>query len=191
MADTVGRDTGGQRFALKMLQRAAITNAGAHLEGLDVEYRAGFNLHLDVAGVLAGEVVDILIRKIKHLLRSVRDDVAAQPETEEEEQGGGDEVWPHQAAVTDSAGQDSDDLTIARHLTGEENDGDEDEQRTEHIHVVGHEVEIVVQYDLAKRHLRLKEVVHLLRQIEDDGDRENEHDREKECAQKLLDNIEV
>ena len=34
-----------------------------------------------------------------------------------------------------------------------------------------------------------KEIIHLLRQIEDDGDREDEHDGEKERAQELTDNI--
>ena len=37
----------------------------------------------------------------------------------------------------------------------------------------------------------LEEIVHLLRQIEDDSDRKNEHDRKEERAQKFLNNIPI
>ena len=42
-----------------------------------------------------------------------------------------------------------------------------------------------------QRHLALEEIVHLLRQVKDDSDGQDEHDREKERTQKLLDYIPV
>ena len=79
-----------------------------------------------------------------------------------------------------------DNLRIARQFRGEENDGNEDEQRTEHIHVIRNEGQVIIEDDLFERYLALEEIVHLLRQVKDDGDRQNEHDREKERTQEFL-----
>lgn len=79
-----------------------------------------------------------------------------------------------------------DELGVTRHFAGEEYDGNEDEQRTEHIHIVGQERYIIIVDDLAQRDLVFEEIVHFLRQVKHDGDRKNEHDREKERAQELL-----
>ena len=84
-----------------------------------------------------------------------------------------------------------DELGVSRQFGREENDGQEDEQRTEHIHVVGQEGQVIIVDDLFERHLELKEIVHFLREVKDDRNRKNEHDREKERAQKLTNNIPV
>ena len=93
--------------------------------------------------------------------------------------------------IADPCSVHGDDLRVARQLGCKENDRDEDEQAAEHIHVIRDEGEIVVQDDLAQRNLVLKEIIHLLRQVENDCNREDEHDGKKERAQKLLDNIEI
>ena len=84
-----------------------------------------------------------------------------------------------------------DKLRVARQFTGEENDGNEDEQRTEHIHVERQEGQVIVVNDLVKRHLVLEEIVHFLRQVKHDRNRKNEHDREEERAQKLLNYVPI
>jgi hypothetical protein len=73
-----------------------------------------------------------------------------------------------------------DDLGIAGQFGREEDDGYEDEQRTEHIHIVWNEVQVIVEDDLSERNLRLKEIVHLLRDIEYDRYRENQYQGEEE-----------
>ena len=78
-----------------------------------------------------------------------------------------------------------DKLRITRHLTGKENDGNEDEQRAEHIHVIGNKRQVIIKDYFAQRNLVFKEIVHLLRQVKDDRDRQNEHDRKKERAQEF------
>ena len=93
--------------------------------------------------------------------------------------------------IADSCSMHGDDLRVARQLGRKKYDRNEDEQAAEHIHVIRDEGEIIVQDNLAQRNLVLKEIVHLLRQVENDCNREDEHDGKKERAQKLLDNIEV
>ena len=84
-----------------------------------------------------------------------------------------------------------DDLRVTRQLRGEINDGNEDEQRAEHVHVVGDEGDVVVENDLPEGYLFLEEVIHLLRQVKDDSDGQNQHDREKERAEKFLDYVPI
>ena len=93
--------------------------------------------------------------------------------------------------VTHTCGLDGDDLRITRHLAGKEDDGDEDEQRTEHIHVIRDKRQVIIEDYLLERHLVLKEIVHLLRHVKYDSDRQNQHDREKERTQKLLDYVPI
>ena len=78
-----------------------------------------------------------------------------------------------------------DELGVSRQFGREKYDGQEDEQRTEHIHVIGQEGDVVVVKDLFERDLELKEIVHLLREVKHDCNRKNEHDREKERAQEF------
>ena len=78
-----------------------------------------------------------------------------------------------------------DELGVSRQFGREENDGQEDEQRTEHIHVIGQERQVIIVDNLFERHLELKEIVHFLRQVKHDRNRKNEHDREKERAQEF------
>ena len=93
--------------------------------------------------------------------------------------------------ITHSRSLHRDDLRVARHLRGEINDGNEDEQRAEHIHVIGDEGDVVVENDLPEGHLSLEEIVHLLRQVKDDGDGQNQHDRKKERPEKFLNYVPI
>ena len=93
--------------------------------------------------------------------------------------------------VTDACRMYRDDLRVARQLAREKNDRDEDEQRAEHIHVIRDEWQVIIENNLVQRNLVLEEIVHLLRQVKDDRDRQNEHDGKEERAQKFLDNIPI
>ena len=87
--------------------------------------------------------------------------------------------------VADATRQDGNNLAITRQLRGEEDHRDEDEQRTEHIHEVRDEIQIVVENNLAHSHLVLEEVIKLLREVENNGNTHDEHDRENERAKEL------
>ena len=88
--------------------------------------------------------------------------------------------------VTDARGVHGDDLRVAGQFGGKEYSRDEDEQRAEHVHVVRQEGQVVLEDDLLERNLVLKEIVHFLREVEDDRNRQNQHDREKERTQEFL-----
>ena len=88
--------------------------------------------------------------------------------------------------VAHAGGVHGDDLGVAGQFGGEEDDGDEDEQAAEHVHVVGDEGEVVFENDLLQGDLVLKEIIHFLCEVKDHRNRKNEHNREKECAQKFL-----
>ena len=85
----------------------------------------------------------------------------------------------------------SDDLRIRRQLGREKDNRNEDEQRTEHIHIIRYKIEIVVNNDLAQRNLLLKEVVYLLGDIKHNSYRQNQHYREKERSEELANDIPI
>ena len=111
---------------------------------------------------------------------------AAQPHAQDKQDGCGEGVRDHQTMVTDTCGVHGDDLRVAGQFGGKEDDRNEDEQRAEHVHVVRKEGQVVLEDDLLERNLVLKEIVHFLREVEDDRDRQNQHDREKERTQEFL-----
>ena len=79
-----------------------------------------------------------------------------------------------------------DDLRIGSHSGREEYNGDEHEQRTEHIHEIRYEIHVIIQYDSFERSLLRHEVVNLLTDVEDDHDSDYEQNRDKERGHELL-----
>ena len=92
---------------------------------------------------------------------------------------------------TDSAGQYTDYLRIRRHPRGKENDRNEYEQRTEHIHEIRYEVQIIIEDNGLYRCLSGHEIVHLLADVEDYHDSDNEQNRDKEGKHELLYYVEI
>ena len=93
--------------------------------------------------------------------------------------------------VTHSRRLNGNNFGIACQFGSEEDDRDEDEQRTEHVHVVRNKRQVIIKYNLLQRDLVLEEIVHLFRQVENDGDTEYQHNREEERAEELTDNIPI
>lgn len=91
--------------------------------------------------------------------------------------------------ITDSAGENGDNLAVACHLGSEENDGDEYEQRAEHIHKIGYKIDVIVKNDFFEWGLILKEVIHFFGEVEDNGNTHYQHNGEEKCAEKLLDDV--
>ena len=102
---------------------------------------------------------------------------------------GGEYVRDHHPVEADSAGKDRNDLSVSRHLRREENDRDEHEQRAEHVHEVGHEVDVIVEdYGLQRRFLA-HEIVDLLADVEDDDDADDQDQGHEERAYELSDYV--
>ena len=92
---------------------------------------------------------------------------------------------------TDSTGQDGDYLGIGSHLRGEEYHRYEHEQRTEHVHEIWDEVDVIVEYDGPERSFLLDEVIDPLADVKDDDDADDQKQRHKERAYELPDDIYV
>ena len=191
VVDPVRRRTGHQRLAVKLLDGAAVAHVVVLPERLDIEDRAWLHLQLHVTRVLGGEMLDVLVREMQHSFAASGYDPSSQDHAQRKKKRRREGVRDHQTVVTHPRGMHRDDLRVARHLRGEINDGNEDEQRTEHVHVVGDEGDVVVEDDLPEWHLFLEEIVHLLRQVEDDGDGQDQHDREKERPEKFLNYVPI
>ena len=90
---------------------------------------------------------------------------------------------------TDSAGQDCHDFRVGGHLRREEYDRNEHEQRTEHVHEVWDEVDIIVEDDRLQRRLLAHEIVDLLADVEDDDDADDQDQSHEEGTDELPDYI--
>ena len=90
---------------------------------------------------------------------------------------------------TDSAGQYGHNFRICRHFRRKEDHRYEYEHRTEHIHEVWDEVQVVVEYDGSKRRFLLNEVINPFTNVEDNNDADDQKQRHKERAYEFADNV--
>ena len=90
---------------------------------------------------------------------------------------------------TDTTGQNSHDLRIRCHLRREENHSNEYEQRTEHIHEVWHEIEVIVKDNRLERGLLADKIINLLTDVEDDDNTDDQQQSHEEGRDELLDYI--
>ena len=67
--------------------------------------------------------------------------------------------------IANATRQNGNDLAITRQFGCKEDNRDEYEQRTEHIHKIRNKIEVVVENNLFERSLILEEIVHLLGQV--------------------------
>ena len=88
-----------------------------------------------------------------------------------------------------SAGEYGDYFRVSSHLGRKENHRYEHEHRTEHVHEVWDEVQIIVKDDGSERSFLLHKVINLLTDIEDDHDTDDQKQRHKERAYELADDI--
>lgn len=119
------------------------------------------------------------------------DDIGVQHERAERDDPGRNRVGQHQPPETHPARQHGDHFRIVCQLRGEEDDGDESEQRAEQIGEIGDEVHVIVEDDRFQRHVRAQELVDLLVDVEDDRDGDDQGNRKDISAQELLDDIPV
>ena len=186
ITDTVRRDTHLQRLVVEMLKRSTIARLGTNLETLNIKHRSRLHHHLDIARVLALELTNIAVLKVEQLAGGRRDDIPSHPEGQQKQKQRRPKVRQHETVKTHTRSQYGDNLGVACQFTGEENDGNEYEQLAEHIHIIRYKIEVIVKHNLPKRHLVVVESVHLLRQVEHNGNRHHQNDGEEIRPQKLL-----
>ena len=92
---------------------------------------------------------------------------------------------------TYAAGEDGDDLRVGCHLGCEEYHRYEHEQRTEHVHEVRYEIQVIVEDDGFQRCFVGHEIVYLLAYVEDDHDADYEQQRDEECEDEFLHYVKV
>ena len=134
---------------------------------------------------------DILIFKLQTRLVGLRYDKKVQTEREQGDERGGEYIRDHHPMEADTAGEYGYDFRIRRHLGGKENHRNEHEQRTEHIHEVRDEIQVIIKYDGLERCLLADKIINLLTDIEDDDDADDEQQRHKECRYEFLDYVNV
>ena len=134
-------------------------------------------------------VLEILVLEFDSRLAGVRYDEKVQTQGEKCDEGRGEYVRNHHPMETDTTGKYGDYLGVGGHLRGEEYDRNEHEQRTEHVHEVRNEVEIVVEDDSPERSLLLDKVIDSLADIEDDDDADYQKQRYDEGAYELTDDV--
>ena len=143
--NTVGGDTLHERLAFELLDRTTISDIGPPLKRLNIKHRTGLNLQLQVTRMIRRKALDILVRKAQHTLRTARYNPSAQHHTQHEQQQRRHAIRHHQTMVTHARSHHRNDLRIAGQLGGEIDHGNEDEQRTEHIHIIRNKRQVVVE----------------------------------------------
>ena len=189
--DLHGRHVADQLLAFKLVEGEAVAALVAVVVVLDVGHRALAHLQLDVLrrSVLLGVAVERL--EVLADDRAVGDDEAVEVEGDAGDEHARDHVGAHQPPEGDARGEHRDDLGVAGQLRGEEDDGNEHEERGEEVGVVGDEVGVVVEDDGTPGRMVLRKLREVLVEVEDQGDGDDQHDGEYVGADKLPDDVPV
>ena len=91
--------------------------------------------------------------------------------------------------IANATRQNGNDLAITRQFGCKEDNRDEYEQRTEHIHKIRNKIDVIIKDNFFYRYLILKEIVHFLCQIKYYSNTHDKHNRKEECAQEFANNI--
>ena len=91
--------------------------------------------------------LDVFVLKIQPRLVGFRDDKKVETQGQKGNQRSRENIWDHHPVEADTAGKYGDDFRVSRHLGREEDYRDEYEQWAEHIHEIGHEIDVVVEND--------------------------------------------
>ncbi len=123
--------------------------------------------------------------------RPVRNDVGREIIRQRGKKHARHHVRPQQALERDSGREHGYDLRVARELSGEKDDRDEDEQRAEEVGEVRDEVGVVIEHYGAQWRMVFGELRQVLIDIEDDGYGDNQGYGEEICPDKLLDDVPI
>ena len=158
----------------------------------DVGHHATVDLHLDFVGFVDSELLfDVFVLEIHASHVALRDDISPENEGGGGDDGGSHEEGAEQTAETHARAFHGDDFGAVGQLCGEENHGNEDKQRREHVREVGDEVRIVVEHHFVPARSAVGELVNLLVEVKDDGNRDDECQQKHIGAEKTHENVAV
>ena len=172
--DDVGRQRADQFLVFKLVEREAVAGAGNVVilrhEGND----ARCHLQLYVGG--GGDLLVVLIERLEVMAYNVAlgNNVGTEIEVEHRDDSRRNEVGAQQPLEAHAAGQHGNDFGIACQLGGEEDDGDEDEERREEVGEIRHEVDVIVHNDGPQGRMVGSELRQILVDVEDNGDGDNQ-----------------
>ena len=116
-------------FVLKLVERETIACLRAVVILLHIGNDTWAHHQLDIGGGEGLLIVLVFRFKVEFHDGAFRYDVGTQAIVDDGNQGSGDEVGAQQALETDSGSQHGNDFAVASQLRGEEDHGDENEQR--------------------------------------------------------------
>ena len=189
--DGARRQVRHQLLALELVQRKAVARLAVVLEAVDVGNDARVYLELDVARRVGLARLVVLVLKVEAGLAALGDDVGAQAIGDHRDDACRHHVGAKHALEAHARGEHGDDFGILRQLRGEEDDGNEDEQRAEQVGEVGDEVQVVVEDDGVPRGIVRHEAVLPLVEVEHHGDGDNQGNGKHVGAQEFLDDVPV
>ena len=191
VGDAACRQVRHQLLVLELVQREAVARLAVVLEAVDVGNDARVHLQLDVSGRVGLSGLVVLVLEVDARHAALGDDVSAQPEGDHGNDGRRHHVGPQHALEAHARREHRDDFGVLGQLRGEEDDGNEHEQRAEQVGEVGDEVHVVVEDDGAPRRFVRHELVLLLVEVEHHGNRNDERDGKDVRPQELLDDVHV
>ena len=130
---------------------------------------------MEVAIVAAVVGVYVFALEVLELDIAARDDEIAYDEYSEGKNYGAMEVWSKHTPIADAAAEDGNDFGVSGHLRGEEERGDEHEQRSVEVEEVGYEIKIILKDNLLDWSLVFEEIVELLGDVEGDDDNDDKY----------------
>ena len=191
VGDAAGRQVGNQLLVLELVQREAIARLTIVLEAVDVGNDARVHLQLDVSCRICLSWLVILVLEVDTRHAALGDDVSSQPEGGNSNDAGRNHVGAQDALEAHARGKHGNDFRIFCQLGGEENDGNEHEQRAEQVGKIGDEVQVIVEDDGIPGSVVRHELVLLLVEVENDRNRDDQCDGENVRSQEFLDDVHV
>ena len=180
----ISRQSGDELPSFELIHGQPCGSLGHIVIVLDIEIGILGDSYLDVRSRSDLSALDIAVLKVQTHSVAHGDHKAIQHIRRQGDDESGDHIGTEKTAEAHSTCQHGDDLRIGSEIGGKEDYRDEDEERAEEIRIVGDEVDVVVEDHLIECHLRLKEVRHLIIEIEDYGNSQEQTDRKKEGRQK-------
>ena len=149
--------------------------------------------HLQLHVLCGCNLFVVLVKRLKVVAHnsSLGDDVGAEIEVECGDECRRNHVGAQESLETHSACQHGDNLGVACQFGGEEDYGDEYEQRTEQVGEVGYEIGVVVEHNGAQRCMIGCELCQVLVDVEYNGYRDDEGNGIEICTDKFHYDISV
>ena len=137
------------------------------------------------------QLLDVTVLEINASNVAFRNDVSAESETCQRDNGGRDHIRAQEPAKTHARRFHRNYFRIVGQLRGKEDDGNEDEERTKEVGKIRYEVEVIIERYLCPRYVGLLKFINLLVVIKDDSNRNDNANQEDVRAEKLINDVTI